>query len=86
MAEAEAREKFKLKPIWCLWWPEIFIPISYIAPNNPPVIFCGSRIPILWFTYSNFYDDQNFTILFLRLSHLLITLALRGGKQITNIG
>jgi hypothetical protein len=47
MAEANAREGLKLKPSWCLYCPQIIIPVNYIAPNNPPANFVGNDIQIL---------------------------------------
>ena len=47
MDEAQAREGLKLKPTWCRYLPEIFIPIIYIAPYNLTANFVGSNIPFI---------------------------------------
>ena len=55
MVEAKAINGLKLKPIRCLYYPKIIIPVTYIAPKKKTANFVGSDILIIWFLHSNVY-------------------------------
>ena len=61
MVEAKAREGLKLSSMWCLYWPEIIIPFTNIAPNQPPANFAGNYI---WFALINFDQHFSFSLVF----------------------